>query len=140
MLYMSPFDRTNIARSAAECISRRSLANNLRRSADLMVISKLITTAALAATLAAGSAQADGVQGGPLQVYDSHANLVGQLLGPGTLTINSGGKVYVVSFNREGFVSDGQLSYTSSNCTGQPYFVAPGSDPTFYLNALPTGT
>ena len=79
-----------------------------------------------AASLAilAGTAHADDGTQGPLQVYDSRANLVGTLFGPDTVLMKINNQYYYTEFNANGLFNSAFFYYISNNCTGQRYMAS----------------
>jgi hypothetical protein len=83
-----------------------------------------------------GLAGATGATGAPASIYDANNNLVGPVIQFGCDAFNAnltkaydsgiallslGDKLYPICLTSSGFVSHGDLFFTSSNCSGQSY-------------------
>jgi len=79
---------------------------------------------------AAGPAGVAGPQGAPgtaLSVYDANNVLIGAMYPNGQVLITSQGTPFYTSVNANGLVYNGGLYFTTTDCTGTPYFWTNGT-------------
>jgi len=76
----------------------------------------------IGATGPTGSMGPQGAAATSISVYDANNVLVGQWFPGGQVLITSQSRPFYTSANATGFVYDGGLYFTTSDCSGTPYF------------------
>ena len=84
-----------------------------------------LTAGATAFAILMGAAQADQpTSATPFQLYDSHGQLVGQVIDAFSVLYQQDGQVYQLEIDSPGGLSaTPALFYASNNCSGQPYIL-----------------